>query len=62
MSHNHAMNITKGVVAGLVIGGTVGMAVAGTIRPKKSKMRKNAGRALDAVGAIIQSAADFTMH
>ena len=61
MTHNHSHNVAKGIIAGLVIGGTVGMAVAGNMRPRKSKFRRNAGRALDAVGAIIQSAADFTM-
>jgi|GEM_PF-562926 len=61
MTHNNNYNIAKGIVAGLVIGGTVGMTIVGMIRPRKSKLKRNAGRALDAVGSIIQSAADFTM-
>lgn len=59
MSRN-TMNVTKGIITGLIVGGTVGM-IAASAHPKKSRAKRNAGKALDALGAIIQSAADFTM-
>lgn len=52
-------NLTKGMIAGIVIGSAVGMAVKTATRPKRSKLAKSAGRALDTVGSVMQNIADM---
>lgn len=52
-------NLTKGMIAGIVIGSAVGMAVKTMTQPKKSKFAKKAGRALDTVGTVMQNIADM---
>lgn len=52
-------NLTKGMIAGLVIGSAVGMAVKTVAQPKRKKIVKTAGRALDTVGTIMQNVADM---
>jgi len=53
--------ITKGVIAGMVIGGTAGVALTCAMKkPAKSNFRRTAASAMDTVGAIMQNLADFT--
>lgn len=47
------------MIAGLVIGSAVGMAVKTVAQPKRKKIVKTAGRALDTVGTIMQNVADM---
>lgn len=49
-----AMNITKSIVTGVVVGATVGMLTA-KASMKRSPMRKNANRALRAVGSFVDN-------
>jgi uncharacterized membrane protein len=45
-------NITKGMIAGIVVGTAVGM-MGG--RTRKGSVKKNAGRALSAAGSFIEN-------
>ncbi|MHC1694537.1 MAG: hypothetical protein AB9835_04530 [Eubacteriales bacterium] len=49
-----AMNITKSIVTGVVVGATVGMITA-KASMRHSPMRKNANRALRAVGSFVDN-------
>lgn len=54
------MNVTKGVLTGMVIGGTAGVALACSMKkPVKKSVRRTAASAMDTVGMIMQSIADF---
>ncbi len=58
---NQITRITKGVITGMVIGGTAGIALACSMKkPAKNTIRSTAASALDTVGAIMHSLADFT--
>lgn len=54
----HSMsNVTKGIIAGVVAGAAVGMIAGWPMdRHKRSNVRKNANRALHAVGELVQNA------
>jgi len=53
--------ITKGVITGMVLGGTAGIAIACTMKkPAKSSFRRTAASAMDTVGVIMQNLADLT--
>ena len=57
----HVMNITKGVLTGMVIGGTAGVALACSVKkPVKRSFKRTAASAMDTMGAIMQNLADFT--
>ena len=56
---NSTMNMIKGVAAGIMIGGAIGAEAVTSMRPRKSKFRRSAGRALDAVGSIMQNVSDW---
>lgn len=58
MSHAF-MRVTRGVIAGLVVGSVIGAVVASVMRPKKSCFKRNAGRALEALGNMIQNFSDW---
>lgn len=61
MMSKQLMNITKGVITGMVIGGTAGVALACTMKkPAHRTFRRTAISAIDTVGAIMQNIADFT--
>ena len=59
MSSNTTMNIAKGIITGVVIGGTAAAVIAKSSKPKKSKFRRTAVHALDTMGTIMQSMADY---
>lgn len=55
------MNVTKGVLTGMAIGGAAGIALACTMKkPARRSVRRTALSAMDTVGAIMQGIADFT--
>ena len=47
------MKVAKGVMAGIMVGGAIGAVTATMMKPKKSKFRRSAGKALDAVGTMM---------
>lgn len=51
--------VIKGVALGLLLGGVIGAVTACAVKPKKSKFRRCAGRALDAVGTMMQNISDW---
>ena len=56
-----AMSITKSIVTGMVIGGTIGVSLAMTMKPPTVRtFKKKTANAIDTVGAIMRSVADFT--
>ena len=54
---NSMMNFTKGIVAGVVVGTTVGMVMRGMSKPSNPfaqiKMKKNAGKMIRNIGTVI---------
>ncbi|MBR6650712.1 MAG: hypothetical protein IKL36_04790 [Clostridia bacterium] len=60
--HNTTADVTKYVVAGMVIGSAVGTAVTVMMKSRhpKSMIRTKAAAALDTVSTIMQNVADFT--
>ena len=55
-----AMNIAKTIACGMIIGGTIGASVAFTVKKPTVKMfKKKTAGAIDTVGAIMRSVADF---
>lgn len=53
MSHS-MMNFTKGIVTGVVVGTTVGMAVRSLTKPSRP-FKRNAGKAMKSVGTIVSN-------
>ncbi len=53
------MKVTKGVMAGVMIGSAIGAVSVAMVKPKKSKFKKSASRALDAVGSMMQNFSDW---
>lgn len=56
---NMTMKIIKSLALGLMIGSALGAAAACAMRPKKSKFKKCAGQALEAVGTVMQNISDY---
>lgn len=57
----NGMNVFKGVMTGIVIGGAAGMVAMSALKPNKKKMiKKKTANAIDTVGAIMQNIADCT--
>lgn len=55
--HDGMSNVTKGIIAGVVTGAAVGMIAAWPMdQHKRVHMRKNANKALHAVGELVQNA------
>lgn len=55
------MNVAKGVLGGMAVGGVAGIALAMAVRkPARRGIRRRAASAMDTVGAIMQSVADLT--
>ncbi len=54
-----AENLARGMIAGIVIGSAVGVAVKTATQPRKKKIAKTAGRALDTMGSVMQNIADM---
>ena len=58
---NKVMNVTKSMLTGMVIGGTIGVSVAMSMKkPTVRTFRRRASDAIDTVGSIMRSVADFT--
>ncbi len=55
---NVTMKIIKGLALGLVVGSALG-AAACAMKPKKSKFKKCAGQALEAVGSMMQNVSEY---
>ena len=54
------MNVTKGVITGMVIGGTAGIALTCTMKkPVRKTVRHTAVSAMDTIGMIMQGIADM---
>lgn len=56
---NVTMKIIKGLALGLVVGSALGAAAACAMKPKKSKFKKCAGQALEAVGTMMQNVSEY---
>ncbi len=52
-------SVMKGVAVGLFLGSMIGVMTACAIKPKRSKFSRCAGRALDAVGTMMQNISDW---
>ncbi len=59
MTQSTTMKVAKGVAAGIMIGGAIGAATVSMMKPKKSKFKRSAGKALDAVGTMMQNVSDW---
>ncbi len=59
MMTNVTMKMIKGLMLGLAVGSALGAAAACAMKPKKSKFKKCAGQALDAVGSMMQNISDY---
>ncbi len=59
MMSNVTMKVVKGLMLGLAVGSALGAAAACMVKPKKSKFKKCAGQAIDAVGAMMQNISDY---
>ena len=58
---NKVMNVTKSMLTGMVIGGTIGVSVAMSMKkPTVRTFRRRASDAIDTVGSIMRSVVDFT--
>lgn len=58
---NSKMNVTKGVVAGMVIGGTAGIALACALKkPGRNSFKTTALSAMETVGAVMQNLAEMS--
>lgn len=57
MQNSTMSNVTKGIIAGVITGTAVGM-IAGwpMTQHKRANIRKNANKALHAVGDLVQNA------
>lgn len=53
------IKIMKGIAAGLLLGGTIGALTVCAMKPKKSRFERCAGRALDAVGTMMQNISEW---
>lgn len=58
MSQN-TMKLVKGIAAGIIVGSAIGAATVTAMRPKKSRFKRCAGRALDAVGTMMQNMSEW---
>lgn len=55
------MSVTKGVLTGMAIGSAAGVALACNMKkPTKRAIKRKTASAVDAVGSIMQSIADYT--
>ena len=59
MMSQTTMKVAKGVAAGLMIGSAIGVVSVTMMKPKKSRFKRSAGRALDAVGTMMQNVSDW---
>ena len=54
------MNVTKGVLTGMAIGGAAGVALACNMKkPTKRAIKKKTATAMDTISSIMQSIADY---
>lgn len=54
------MSMAKCVVTGMVIGGTVGITVASSMKkPTARDFRRKTARAIDTMGSVMRSVADY---
>jgi len=56
----HCMNVIKGVIVGLAIGGVAGMTTAMIVKPKHKRFKRRTAHALDTIGCLMQTIADYT--
>ena len=56
----HCMNVVKGIMVGLTIGGIAGMITAAVIKPKHKRFKRRTAHALDTIGCLMQNVADYT--
>ena len=60
MTKSRTSNIVKSIACGLVIGGAVSAVAMNSMRkPKKSTLKKTTVNAIETVGTIMQSIADY---
>ena len=56
----HCMNIVKGSVVGLAIGGIAGIVIATVAKPTHKRFKKRTAHALDTLACLMQNIADYT--
>ncbi|HCC00501.1 MAG TPA: hypothetical protein DEP42_04700 [Ruminococcaceae bacterium] len=62
MMHNHMSNVSKGIIAGVVAGAAIGMIAAWPSEHRRhSNVKKNANKAIHAVGELVQNV-QYMMH
>lgn len=59
MQNKKTKDMTSAAVTGLMVGAAMGMLAKSMMKPKKKKMTKRAGKALDAVGEVMQNISSF---
>lgn len=59
MNKKKTNNMAGAAITGMMVGAAVGMVAKGMMAPKKRKLSHNAGRALDAVGEVMQSVSAY---
>ena len=55
-----ASKITKGILAGVVIGTAVSAVALSSMKPKKTTLKRKTVNALDTVGSIMQNIAEYS--
>ena len=59
MQKKKTTNMTTAAITAVMRGAAVGMMAKGMFAPKKRKIAKTAGKALDAVGEVMQSVSSY---
>ncbi|MBQ9133596.1 MAG: hypothetical protein IJX64_03590 [Clostridia bacterium] len=59
MQKKKTTNMTTAAITAVMMGAAVGMMAKGMFAPKKRKIAKTAGKALDAVGEVMQSVSSY---
>lgn len=59
MQKKNMMNMKNAAIAGVMVGTAVGMMAKSMMRPKKKKIAKTAGKAIGAVGEVMQNVSSY---
>ena len=59
MQKKKTTNMTTAAITAVMMGAAVGMMAKGMFAPKKRKIAKTAGKALDAVGEVMKSVSSY---
>ena len=59
MPKKSMMNMRSAAIAGVMVGAAVGMMTKTMMKPKKKKIAKTAGKAIGAVGEVMQNVSSY---